>query len=105
LPLKIFEAVLSGINSKWFQTLLDCKDVYGGDRFAILADKNGEVLLCLHQWGEDEHLTMIDPNITPGNGLILYFRTSKLNSVNAFVWLNVCPAADIRAETSQGSRN
>jgi hypothetical protein len=39
------------------------------------------ILLCLHQWGEDEHPTMTNPNITPGNGLILYFRTENMHTI------------------------
>ena len=69
------------VSSIWYQTLFDCKDLHGGSRFAILTDKNGEVLLCLHKWKEDEHPTMLDPNITPGNGLILYFRTQNLEKI------------------------
>jgi len=43
--------------------------------------ENDEILLCLHKWEAHEHPTMINPNITPGNGLILYFRTENINQI------------------------
>ena len=43
--------------------------------------ENNAVLICLHKWGAHEHPTMINPNITPGNGLILYFKTGKMNDI------------------------
>jgi Glyoxalase/Bleomycin resistance protein/Dioxygenase superfamily len=69
------------VSSRWYQALLDCKDMHGGDKFAILTDNDNEVLLCLHKWKEDEHPTMLDPSITSGNGLILYFRTNNLEKI------------------------
>lgn len=70
-------------SSKWYQFLFNCgvSSGHGGDRFEILTDMDGSVLLCLHKWGEDEHPTMIDASINPGNGLILYFRTNDLTGV------------------------
>jgi hypothetical protein len=69
-------------SSEWYQTLLGCKRIHGGEgRFAVLTNEQGSVLLCLHKWGEDQHPTMMDKNITPGNGLILYFRTNDLEKI------------------------
>ena len=68
-------------SSKWYQDLLNLKSNHGGDSFEMLADKNGNVILCLHKWGEHEHPTMKDPNVAVGNGLILYFKISNLNEV------------------------
>lgn len=65
-------------SSRWYQALLGCKSKHGGNRFDILTDEKGEILICLHRWGDDSHPTMIDQNVTPGNGLILYFRTTNL---------------------------
>lgn len=67
-------------SSKWYQSLLGCRSLHGGKEFDILTE-NGEVLLCLHKWDQHDHPTMKNPNITPGNGLILYFRTDKLTEV------------------------
>lgn len=68
-------------SSNWYQELLDCKTSHGGDSFEILRDREDTVILCLHKWGEHDHPTMTDPNITIGNGLILYIRVSNLNKI------------------------
>ena len=68
-------------SSKWYQSVLNCSSMHGGNEFDILVDENGAVLLCLHKWGEHDHPTMANPNITPGNGLILYFRTNEINHI------------------------
>ena len=67
--------------SRWYQELFGCSDLHGGYDFAILTDGNDEILLCLHLWGDDEHPTMVDPEIPSGNGLILYFRTDNLQKI------------------------
>lgn len=68
-------------SSKWYQSVFDCRSMHGGKEFDILVSENDEILICLHKWGEHGHPTMTNPNITPGNGLILYFRTENLNGV------------------------
>ena len=71
-------------SSKWYRLLFGCRSMHGGNKFDILVVENDEVLQCLHQWGEDEQPTIMDQNITPGNGLMLYFRTKKVN----IIWEN-----------------
>jgi len=56
--------------------------MHGGKRFEVLVSESGDILLCLHQWGDHLHPTMIDRNVTPGNGLILYFRTGILQQIH-----------------------
>ncbi|NGP89937.1 VOC family protein [Fodinibius halophilus] len=70
-------------SATWYQTLFDCNRSHGhgGDKFEILTDDEGSVLLCLHEWEVDQHPTMMDTTITPGNGLILYFRTDRLEQI------------------------
>jgi len=68
-------------SSKWYQNLLNLKSNHGGDNFEMLTNQKGEVILCLHRWGEHEHPSMKDPNIAVGNGLILYFRVSELKEL------------------------
>jgi len=68
-------------SSKWYQTLFDCKSIHGRKEFDVLVDENDEVILCLHKWGEHEHPTMINQNTNTGNGLILYFRTTKMETI------------------------
>ena len=68
-------------SSKWYQSILGCKSMHGGKEFDVLVSEDGEILLCLHQWSADNHPTMLDSSITPGNGLILYFRTENLQQI------------------------
>ena len=68
-------------SSRWYQELLGCKNAHGGDTFEILVDQDDTVILCLHKWGEHEHPTLSSSEITPGNGLILYFRVDNLEKI------------------------
>lgn len=68
-------------SSKWYQTIFGCKSMHGGDEFDILVNDETEILCCLRKWGEPTYPTMINSDITPGNGLILYFRTANLKLV------------------------
>lgn len=69
-------------SSKWYQSIFACKSIHGGGRFDVLVTETSEVLICLHQWGEHEHPTMVNQEIPAGNGLILYFRTKKLDLIH-----------------------
>jgi len=69
------------ISSKWYQSVFNWRSLHGGGHFDILVSENDEIVLCLHPWGQDEHPTMVKPDITPGNGLILYFRTENLHTI------------------------
>ena len=43
--------------------------------FGQLLDSDGTVLLCLHQWGVEDHPSLMTPGDgAPGNGLLLFFR-------------------------------
>ena len=68
-------------SSIWYQSVFDCRSMHGGKEFDILVSENDEILICLHKWGEHQHPTMTDQSITPGNGLILYFRTENMNRI------------------------
>jgi catechol 2,3-dioxygenase-like lactoylglutathione lyase family enzyme len=69
-------------SSKWYQQILGFRRAHGEkEKFAVLVSENDDVLLCLHKWGEHEHPTMTNPGVTPGNGLILYFRTENINDI------------------------
>src|SRR4030095_8513334 len=68
-------------SSKWYQSVFNCRSMHGGKEFDILVTEYDEILICLHRWGEHQHPTMTDPGITPGNGLILYFRTENMSVI------------------------
>ena len=68
-------------SSEWYRSVFNWRSMHDGDHFDILVSENDEILLCLHPWERDEHPTMLNPDVTAGNGLILYFRTDKMNSI------------------------
>jgi catechol 2,3-dioxygenase-like lactoylglutathione lyase family enzyme len=69
-------------STKWYQQVFGFRRAHGGkERFAVLVSENDEISLCLHKWEEHHHPTMTNPNITPGNGLILYFRTENMDAI------------------------
>jgi predicted enzyme related to lactoylglutathione lyase len=68
-------------SSKWYQQIFGFRNTHGENEFAVLVSENDEILLCLHQWGEHNHPTMSNPNIRPGNGLILYFKTENIDEI------------------------
>ncbi len=66
---------------QWYGFVFGYTRKHGGDGFAVLVDENDKIMLCLHQWGPHVHPTMMNPNGTPGNGLILYFRTDNMEQI------------------------
>ena len=68
-------------SSKWYQSVFGFRSLHGGNEFDVLVSDNNEILICLHKWGEHGHPTMTNSEITPGNGLILYFRTENMNAI------------------------
>lgn len=63
-------------SAKWYETVFGFKNASPtGHGFAVLKNESDEIVLCLHAWQMDNHPTMKDQSITPGNGLLLYFRT------------------------------
>ena len=65
-------------SSKWYQKIFQLRNNHGGDHFSVLVSDDNEIILCLHKWEEHNHPTMTNPGITPGNGLLLYFRTENM---------------------------
>jgi predicted enzyme related to lactoylglutathione lyase len=69
------------VSAKWYEQIFGFKNAHGGKDFAVLVTENDDVILCLHKWGEHQHPTLTDPSIAAGNGLILYFRTDKMEAI------------------------
>ncbi|MEO6456490.1 MAG: VOC family protein [Ginsengibacter sp.] len=65
-------------SSSWYQKIFELRNNHGGEHFSTLVSDDNEILLCLHKWEEHNHPTMTNPGITPGNGLLLYFRTENM---------------------------
>ncbi|VTP97893.1 VOC family protein [Sphingobacterium daejeonense] len=78
-PIIAVKDVLS--SSRWYEELFGLKSKHGGSNFAVLQDESGETVICLHEWGSHNHPSMTDPTILPGNGLILYFKTTDFESI------------------------
>ena len=69
------------VSSKWYRSVFGCRSMHGGKEFDILVTEDDIVLICLHEWGEHGHPTMMVPDSAPGNGLILYFRTENMKGI------------------------
>jgi catechol 2,3-dioxygenase-like lactoylglutathione lyase family enzyme len=76
---------------KWYQSLFGQPETAPAhDDFGQILDTDGTVLLCLHEWGEHEHPSLMSPDTgSPGNGLLLFFRVddydNTLNRARALV--------------------
>jgi catechol 2,3-dioxygenase-like lactoylglutathione lyase family enzyme len=46
---------------KWYQSLLGFRRRSRHDDFGQILDSDGTVLLCLHEWGADEHPSLMSP--------------------------------------------
>jgi catechol 2,3-dioxygenase-like lactoylglutathione lyase family enzyme len=68
-------------SSIWYQQVFGLSRNHGGNKFSVLVSDDSEIILCLHKWEEHNHPTMMSPDIPPGNGLLLYFRTDNMNSI------------------------
>jgi catechol 2,3-dioxygenase-like lactoylglutathione lyase family enzyme len=66
---------------KWYQSLLGLPEsAPAHDYFGQILDSDGTVLLCLHQWGDHEHPSLMSADSAqPGNGLLLFFRVDDFD--------------------------
>lgn len=70
-------------SASWYQKIFGFKRTHGGKDFAVMVTDDDEIVICLHKWGAHEHPTMLNPDITAGNGLILYFKTDNLDDIRS----------------------
>jgi catechol 2,3-dioxygenase-like lactoylglutathione lyase family enzyme len=60
---------------RWYQSLFGQPETPPAhDYFGQIRDTDGTVLLCLHRWGSHEHPSLMSPDASAGNGLLLFFR-------------------------------
>jgi catechol 2,3-dioxygenase-like lactoylglutathione lyase family enzyme len=66
---------------KWYQSLFGQPETRPAhDYFGQILDSDGTVLLCLHEWGDHEHPSLMSPDhAQPGNGLLLFFRVDDFD--------------------------
>jgi len=66
-------------SAQWYEQVFNFRRK--GKDLAILYSEEEEIVLCLHPWEMDNHPTMRNREISPGNGLMLYFKTDKLEAI------------------------
>jgi catechol 2,3-dioxygenase-like lactoylglutathione lyase family enzyme len=66
----------------WYQTLLSLPQTPPAHSyFGQILDDDDTVLLCLHEWGEHDHPSLLSPDrAEPGNGLLLFFRVDDFDN-------------------------
>ena len=66
---------------RWYQSLLGLPATTPAHLdFGQILDSDGTVLLCLHQWGVEEHPSLTSANdAKPGNGLLLFLRVDDFD--------------------------
>lgn len=71
-----------GRSHQWYQSLLGiAPSPPAHNYFAQIVDSDGTVLLCLHEWGEHDHPSLMSPDrAEPGNGLLLFFRVDDFDA-------------------------
>jgi catechol 2,3-dioxygenase-like lactoylglutathione lyase family enzyme len=69
----------------WYQALFGyAKTQPAHSYFGQIVDTDGTVLLCLHEWGAHDHPSLLSPDrVTPGNGLLLFFRVDDFDATLA----------------------
>ncbi len=83
-------------SSRWYQRLLGCKSGHGGIEYEQLVDKDGTLILQLHDWDAHEHPHMGNPATKPyGNGVLLWFQIEDFD-------VAVARARELSAEVLEG---
>lgn len=69
-------------SANWYQSLFGQPATSPSHpHFSQILDTDGTVLLCLHQWGEHAHPSLMSPDVAPpGNGLLLFFRVDDFDA-------------------------
>lgn len=78
-------------SSRWYQRLLGCRSDHGGPNYERLVSASG-LILQLHHWGVEHHHGRIgDPELPPGNGVLLWFEVDDFDAAAG-------RAAELKAE-------
>jgi catechol 2,3-dioxygenase-like lactoylglutathione lyase family enzyme len=66
---------------KWYQSLLGLPATTPShDDFGQIRDRDGTMLVALHEWGAHEHPSLTSPGrAEPGNGLLLFFLVDNFD--------------------------
>jgi catechol 2,3-dioxygenase-like lactoylglutathione lyase family enzyme len=69
------------LSSRWYQRLLGCESAHGGKQYEQLVSQ-GELVLQLHKWDEEDHPNLTDPDAAPhGHGVLLWFASTDFDAV------------------------
>jgi predicted enzyme related to lactoylglutathione lyase len=70
-------------SSRWYQRLFGFQSGHGGREYERLLS-DGRLVLQLHRWDVEHHHGPIgDPNVTPGNGVLLWFELDEFDAAVA----------------------
>jgi catechol 2,3-dioxygenase-like lactoylglutathione lyase family enzyme len=66
---------------RWYRSLLGLPETKPAHSyFGQILDSDGTVLLCLHEWGAEEHPSLMSADhATAGNGLLLFLRVDDFD--------------------------
>ncbi|HKA13936.1 MAG TPA: VOC family protein [Myxococcota bacterium] len=67
---------------EWYQSLFGQQPTSPDHPdFGQLVDSDGSVLLCVHEWGTEDHPSLMSPAAgEPGNGLLLFIRVDDFDN-------------------------
>jgi catechol 2,3-dioxygenase-like lactoylglutathione lyase family enzyme len=67
-------------SSRFYQKLLGCESGHGGRRYETLVNQ-GNIVLQLHAWDEEEHPNLMNRDeARPGHGVLLWFEINEFES-------------------------
>ncbi|BBF78033.1 VOC family protein [Acinetobacter ursingii] len=69
------------LSSLWYQQVLALKSGHGGTEYEQLLNKQGEMVLQLHQWQAHHHPYLGNPDAAKGNGVLLWFKTPDFDDL------------------------
>ena len=64
-------------SSRFYQQILAAESAHGGKEYEQIA-REGRLLLQLHDRDAHEHPHLLDPDVAVGNGVLLWFRTDRI---------------------------
>jgi catechol 2,3-dioxygenase-like lactoylglutathione lyase family enzyme len=94
------------VSLKWYQSLLGRPEAAPAhDYWGQVCDSDGTVLLCLHEWGAHDHLSLMSPDTAqPGNGLLLFFRVDDFDAALQRARVLVSRLDEVHLNPATGTR-
>ena len=71
-------------SSRWYRALLGVSSGHGGPLYERLVGPDGDFLMQLHAWDEEEHPNLRHADSAPvGHGVLLWFRVDDFDAAVA----------------------